>query len=190
MLANRYHNDSFLKSAEEECLREHYFITCPKQNGAMWEIPYWEGCKDCIQDLISPVFLTPKIEDKGFIERVWCREPENLRLIALPDNRMDGGSLRYRQGDIVCIDISDNHQANEGIYFYVSKGKNLKTKKYLASVAKIRINFDGNTEILVENPIDPSKKIRTLTPDMILESDFKVIGKVVFNYSKKAQSVV
>jgi hypothetical protein len=158
--------------------------TDSKQNGVVWEIPYWEGCKDCIQDLTSPLFLRPIIVDREHIERIWMRKAENFRLMALPDNRMDGGSLRYRQGDLVCIDITDNLQANEGIYFYICKARNLKTKKYLASVGKIRINFDGNTEVLVENPIDPSKRIRTLTSEVIAESEFKIIGRVIHNFSE------
>ena len=183
-LANRYYNDSFLKQIELDALREHFFINHSKQNGAVWEIPYWEGCKDCIQDLTSPLLLRPKIEDRQQIEKVWVREPNNLRLIALPDNRMDGGCLRYRQGDLVCIDIADNNQANEGIYFYIYRGKNSKSKKFVASVAKMRINFDGNTEVVVENPLDPSKRVKILNAETIMESNFKIVGRVIFNYSQ------
>lgn len=184
MLANRYFNDSFLKQNEEDVLKEHYFINHAKNNGPSWEIPYWEGCKDCIQELVNPFFIRPKVEDREFIERVWLRKPENLRLIALPDNRMDGGCLRYRQGDLCCIDISDNNQAKEGIYFYIYRGKNSKSKKYIASVAKLKIDYYGNTEVVVENPLDPSKRIKTLSLETMAESNFKVIGRVIFNYSQ------
>lgn len=184
MLSNRYYNDSFLKQNELDVFREHFFINHSKQNGAVWEIPYWDGCKDCIQDLTSPLLLRPIIVDREYIERIWLRKPENLRLIALPDSRMDGGSLRYRQGDLVCIDISDNNQANEGIYFFIYKGKNLKSKKYVASVAKMKINFDGNTEVVVENPLDPSKKIKILNNELMKESEFTIVGRVIHNFSE------
>ena len=184
MLANRYLNNSFLKSEEEDVLREHFFLQNSNQTVQHYEIPYWEGAKDCVQDLFSPLLLHSIAVDRVLIERIWLKKPENLRLIALPDNKMDGGCLKYRQGDIVCIDVSENNQAKEGIYFYTYKSKNAKSKKLLASVAKMRVNFEGNTEIVVENPLDITKRTKIVTAEMMAQSSFKIIGRVIFNFSQ------
>jgi hypothetical protein len=48
----------------------------------------------------------------------------------------------------------------------------------------MRINFDGNTEVVVENPLDPSKKIKILNAETMMESNFKIVGRVIFNYSQ------
>ena len=48
----------------------------------------------------------------------------------------------------------------------------------------MKINFDGDTEIVVENPLDLTKKIKTLKNETLIETGFKVVGRIIFNYSQ------
>lgn len=188
-LGNRYHYDGFLNCDEVLALRKHYYAeeedydikeslkdVCP--------IPYWEGCEDCIQNLKSPLILRPKIADGEIIDKKLLRKRENFRQVVMPDRRMEGEPYRYKQGDLLCIDISDTNYANGGKFFYISKGKNSTAEKYIAAVAELGINFDGNTTFKFSNPTDPTRPIKVFTQAELEERQFRVIGRVIYDWFK------
>lgn len=179
-LGNRWMADGWLSSNEKKAINEHYFYNLSTtQRGVelmenVCEIPYWEGCKNCIQELTSPRITRPIIVDKDVTIKEWERKPENLRIIAMPDNRMDGEPLYVKRTNILFIDIADTNYANGGIYFYISKDK-------IAGVARIRVDMEGNVIFSFDNPLYNPKKF---TIKQLEELKFKIIGRMVCNYSR------
>lgn len=188
-LGNRFHYDGYVSDEEVAAIRKHVFRTdddfsveelykdvCP--------IPYWEGCDECLQNLKSPLILRPKIADGEIIEKKLHRDKTMFRAVAMPDRRMEGAPYRYMRGDLLCIDISDTNYSNGGKYFYISQGKGSISSKYIAAVAELSVNFDGNTVFKFSNPTDPARPIKTFTTAELKERQFKVIGRVIYDWFK------
>lgn len=188
-LGNRLFNDRFLSCEEYDALRGHYYngggdILKGELLKDVWAVPYWEGCESCRQDLKHPFILRPVIVDREINQKILRRNPDNFRAVTMPDHRMEGEPNRFSQGDLLCIDISDTNYSNGGKYFYISKGKNSKENKYIAAVAEMSIDFDGNTVFKFSNPTDPSKPLKRFTSSELEERQFKVIGRVIFDWFK------
>ena len=180
-LGNRYITDGWLTCEEREALDEHYFLHASRtQRGVealkdMCEISYWEGAKDCIQELVSPNITRPKIGDIEFVSKELQCKIEQLRIIAAPDNRMNGEPSRIAQGNILLLDLSENNPAQEGVYLYTTKGKN-------AGVARTRMDIQGNIVFIFDNKMYQTK---TFAPSELEKLNFKVIGRIILNYSQK-----
>lgn len=180
-LGNRYISDGWLTCEEHEALRDHYYTrTAQTQRGAealkdMCEIAYWEGAKDCIQELVSPNITRPKIGDIEFVSKELQCKIEQLRIIAAPDNRMNAEPSRIAQGNILLLDLSENNPAQEGVYLYTTKGKN-------AGIARTRMNIEGNIVFAFDNKMYQSK---IFAPSELEKLNFKVIGRIIINYSQK-----
>jgi len=188
-LGNRLFNNRYLSCEEYDALRSHYYngggdILKGELLNDVAVIPYWEGCETCQQDLKHPLILRPILADKEIYEKVLLKDTSSFRAVTMPDHRMEGGNNRYKRGDLLFIDISDTNYANGGKYFYISKGKNSKSAKYIAAVAEMSINFDGNTVFKFSNPVDPLKPIKIFTPQELEERQFKAIGKVIVDCFK------
>ncbi len=180
-LGNRFINDGWLPYEWRKALDEHYYLEMAEtQRGAealkdMCEIPYWEGAKDCIQELVNPNVTRPKVGDIEYITKELNCKPEFLRIIAAPDNRMNGEPTRIEQTNVLLIDLEENNCANEGVYFYTTKGK-------IAGIARIRVDINGDVVFMFDNKIYQTK---ALSCQKLKEIDFKVIGRVILNYSQK-----
>ena len=180
-LGNRYINDGWLACNEHHALKEHYYLHMSQtQRGAealkdMCEIYYWEGAKECIQELVSPNITRPKIGDIEFVSKELQCKIENLRIVAAIDNRMNGEPSRIAQGNILLIDMSENNLAQEGVYLYTTKGKN-------AGIARTRMDIAGNIVFTFDNKMYQQK----VFPLSELEKlNFKCIGRIILNYSQK-----
>lgn len=177
-LGNRHLNDGWLPCEWHHALKEYYYLhSSQTKRGSetlkdICEIPYWEGAKDCVQNLISPFLTRPKVGDLEFVVKVKKRKIENLRIIAAPDNRMKGEPTRIEQGDILLCDMSETNPANEGVYFFTTKGK-------IAGIARTRMDISGNIVFTFDNKAY-EEKIKTL--EELEKLKFKVIGRVIMNY--------
>lgn len=180
-LGNRYITDGWLTCEEREALDEHYFLHASRtQRGAealrdMCEIPYWEGAKDCIQVLVNPNVTRPKIADIEYITKELNCKPEYMRIIAAPDNRMNGDIARIQQGNILLMDMQEINPAQEGVYLYTTKGKN-------AGIARTRMDIHGNIVFIFDNKMYQTKKYAQSELEKV---NFKVIGRIIINYSQK-----
>lgn len=180
-LGNRHLNDGWLPCEWHHALKEYYYLHSSSTHRGtetlkdVCEICYWEGAKNCIQELVSANITRPKVGDREFITKELNCKIENLRIIAAPDNRMNGEPSRIAQGNILLIDMSENNPAQEGVYFYTTKGK-------IAGVARTRMDINGNIVFTFDNKVNNPK----IFPPVELEKlDFRVIGRVIMNYSQK-----
>ncbi len=180
-LGNRFINDGWLPYEWRKALNEHYYLEMAEtQRGTealkdMCEIPYWEGAKDCIQELVNPNVTRPKVGDIEYITKELNCKPEFLRIIAAPDNRMNGEQTRIKQTNVLLIDMEETNYATEGVYFYTTKGK-------IAGIARLRVDMDGNIVFTFDNKAYQQKIASIAEMEKI---DFKVIGRVILNYSQK-----
>lgn len=180
-LGNRYVTDGWLTCDEREALDEHYFMHASRtQRGAealkdMCEVPYWEGAKDCIQVLVNPNVTRPKIADIEYITKELNCKPEYMRIIAAPDNRMNGKIARIKQGNILLMDMEEINPAREGVYLYTTKGK-------IAGIARLRVDIKGHIVFTFDNKMHQQ---RIFTLEELEKLDFKVIGRIIINYSQK-----
>ena len=180
-LGNRYKFDGWLSCPEHHALKEHYYMHAAQtQRGAealkdMCELYYWEGVKNCIQELVSPNITRPKIGDMEFVTKELKCKIEDLRIIAMPDNRMNGEPSRIAQGNILLLDLSETNPAQEGVYLYTTKGK-------IAGVSRVRMNIEGDYVFTFDNKMYQQK---IFAQEELKKLDFKVIGRIIINYSQK-----
>ncbi len=180
-LGNRMKDDGWLTCDEADALKLHYYQRMAEtQRGAealkdMCEIPYWEGAKDCIQELINHNVTRPKVGDIEYITKELNCKPEKLRIVAAPDNRMNGEPSRIKQTNVLLVDLEENNWAQEGVYLYTTKG-------IIAGIARTSIDKNGNIVFTFDNKTHQQKIISV---EEMKKLDFKVIGRVILNYSQK-----
>jgi len=147
--------------------------------GKSFNIPYWESGNKEIDDKLKDDELTEFGLDLQFIVKKLKCNPENLRLICMPGEDMDGGNYPLKNKDILLIDVSRTDTYESGIYFATSHGnsrvyvrrvfeKNSKEKSYYTSI---------------DNTIYKSVIDKIWTEQQWKESDIKIIGRVIKNMS-------
>ena len=135
------------------------------------DIPYWEGVEH------YPLLFNPKCtqvnKDMEIIFGWWNSKIENLRVVAMPSNKMDGGEKGIKQGQILIIDISKTDISVGGEFLYIANDDaciNIIDKKLDRVVFKYR-NSENEPE---EYKFEQLKKAK-----------FKVIGRVIHNECDK-----
>lgn len=141
----------------------------------MFEIPYWEGCKNFGDKFIHPE-VRSKWGDKEMLVNIWGKDPNAMRIIAMAGDRMDGGRIPLKPKDILCIDTSEKCVAGGGIYFLTT---NNNKNAFVATISK---QFDGSFRAFFTNELYKDDEI-IVTKEKALEMGIKIIGRVIFNYS-------
>ena len=84
------------------------------------ELKYWGEGLPCEEQLKNPT-LASLMLDRDIIYTHWHIKDENeLNIIAMPGDKMDGGDRPYRNGDILIIDKSQTDISLSGVYFYTA----------------------------------------------------------------------
>lgn len=142
------------------------------------DIPYWHDEK-CENQKIKDKSVTSIVLDLELItHKLNCR-PENLRIIAMPGEEMDGGTYPLKNGDILLIDTSQKDYSNSGVYFVTTQNNKMVFVRRLLEL------MYGSISSSVDNPIYAPQVNKTLTQKQLEEIDFKIIGRVIKNLSLK-----
>ena len=147
-------------------------------SGRFANIPYWYH-ENCQNDKIKDPEVTSLVLDLEMIVHKLNCDPENLRIIAMPGEEMDGGSYPLKNGDILLIDISQRDLTNSGVYFVTTHNNKMVFVRRL-----LELMF-GSIASSVDNPTYTTQVNKTLTPKQLEEMDFKVVGRVIKNMSLK-----
>lgn len=138
-------------------------------------IHYWDGCVDCKEKIINPYFSELMLDMQKIIN-VYGANPENLAIISMLGDEMDGGTFPIKNNDILVIDTSINDLSSTGIYFCISDN-GLFVRRLAQLIG------DDSIYISVDNPLYADVLNKTLSNDQLNSMGFKVIGKVIGNES-------
>lgn len=144
-----------------------------KKNKERVEIKYWEGCTDAWK---HPKLTTFNF-DREMVEDIWCRQAENIRVVAMAGDKMDGGSYPFKNRDILLIDTSATDVAKTGAFLFTTRGGE---GIYLCNLNQ---KLNGDIEFSNNNPQYNTETLRKHTQEQLKELDFKIIGRVFKNES-------
>ena len=142
------------------------------------DIPYWHDEK-CENQKIKDKSVTSIVLDLELITHKLNCKPENLRIIAMPGEEMDGGTYPLKNGDILLIDTSQKDYSNSGVYFVTTQNNKMVFVRRLLEL------MYGSISSSVDNPIYAPQVNKTLSQKQLEEIDFKIIGRVIKNLSLK-----
>jgi hypothetical protein len=147
-------------------------------NGRFVTIPYWkhENCNDeKIQDsLVNNLVLDLEL----IINKLGCN-PDDLRIISMPGEEMDGGFYPLKNGDILLIDTSQTDIGTSGVYFITTQNHKMVFVRRLLAL------MYGELSSSVDNPVYAPQVNKTFSPEELKEIEFKVIGRVIKNMRLK-----
>ena len=135
------------------------------------ELHYWGKGLPCEEKLKNPL-VTSMWFDREVINDVWKKDEHNLSIIAMPGDKMDGGDIPFKNGDILIIDRTQTDISISGIYFYTTNNDED------VFVNNFRKRFDGTVVLGYTN----SKYNDSNTTIGELEAaGYKVVGRVIKN---------
>ena len=135
------------------------------------ELQYWGKGLPCEEKLKNPL-VTSMWFDREVINDVWKKDEHNLSIIAMPGDKMDGGDIPFKNGDILIIDRTQTDISISGIYFYTTNNDED------VFVNNFRKRFDGTVVLGYTN----SKYNDSNTTIGELEAaGYKVVGRVIKN---------
>lgn len=148
-----------------------------QNDSSVFAIPYWEGCSSCNDQLRREDFSDLKLD----IELInsWNVKPEDLRIIAMPGEEMNGGEMPIRNKDLLVIDISRNNPYESGVFFATSHHCQ---RVYVRRLMET-LNEKGQSVVFstVDNEIYKKAIEKYWTKEMRTEADIKIIGRVITN---------
>lgn len=139
------------------------------------ELKYWGEGLPCEEQLKNPT-LTSLMLDREIIYTHWHIKDENeLNIIAMPGDKMDGGDRPYKNGDILIIDKSQTDISLSGVYFYTT---NDDTEVFVSGLrrtpfSKIAFTFGNSKYEDYEVSVEEYET-----------ANIKIIGRVVHNQSE------
>lgn len=167
-------------------IEEHYKVKLPKDyaliekkynNSDVFSIPYWEGCNECSDRLKRDDFTDLKLD----IELInsWGVKPEDLRIIAMPGEEMNGGEMPIANKDLLVIDINRNNPYESGVFFVTSHNCQ---RVYVRRLMET-LNEKGESVVFstVDNVIYKKAIEKYWTKEMREEADIRIIGRVITN---------
>lgn len=152
-------------------------IESANNNSDVFAIPYWEGCNECSDMLKRDDFADLKLD----IELInsWGVKPEDLRIIAMPGEEMNGGEMPIANKDLLVIDINRNNPYESGVFFVTSHNCQ---RVYVRRLMET-LNEKGESVVFstVDNVIYKKAIEKYWTKEMRKEADIKIIGRVITN---------
>lgn len=184
-LSNRLYNDGFLKQDERMILDSHFYkkeidenlISTVRQKSDVFAIPYWEGCNECFDRLKRDDFTDLKLDIE--LIKSWNVKPEDLRIIAMPGEEMNGGEMPIANKDLLVIDINRNNPYESGVFFVTSHNCQ---RVYVRRLMET-LNEKGQSVVFstVDNVIYKKAIEKYWTKEMRKEADIRIIGRVITN---------
>lgn len=135
------------------------------------EIHYWGKGLPCEEKLKNP-YINSMWFDREVINNGWQKDENNLNIIAMPGDKMDGGDIPFKNGDILLIDKTQTDISISGIYFYTTNNNED------IFVNNFRKRFDGTIVLGFTNS---KYEDSIVTIDQLEAAGYKVIGRVIKN---------
>ena len=135
------------------------------------ELLYWGKGLPCEDKLKNPL-VTSMWLDKEVINGGWQKDEHNLNIIAMPGDKMDGGDIPFKNGDILIIDRTQTDISISGIYLYTTNNNED------VFVNNFRKRFDGTVVLGYTNS---KYEDSIVTIDQLEAAGYKVIGRVIKN---------
>lgn len=136
------------------------------------ELQYWGQGLPCEDKLKNPLIVTPMWFDRKLINGGWQKDEQNLNIIAMPGDKMDGGDIPFKNGDILVIDTAQTDISISGIYFYTTNNNED------VFVNNFRKRFDGTVVLGYTNS---KYEDSIVTIDQLEAAGYNVIGRVIKN---------
>lgn len=179
---NKPSAEFFKKLAEKENVNINWLLTGkgqmfttnldkPTTNKAI-EIEYYEN--PILTDTIKNPAISNILLDKELIHNVWQKNENNLKIMQMTGDIMDGGNTPIRNQDILLIDTSIKDVMLSGVYAYTTRNDNF------IFVNSIKQKIDGSVNFYSWNP-NYKEVIYNLSD--LEKINFKVIGRVIKNLS-------
>lgn len=146
--------------------------------GKYYPIPYWNEAQRSIDKLYDNDITEFCYDLQGIVRKLKCK-PEDLKIISMFGEEMDGGQFPLKDGDLLIIDTAKKDMSESGIYFYST----LKGTKVF--VRRLLEQMHGDVTVTVDNPLYAPMVNRTFTQEELDSIDFTVIGRVIKNMSLK-----
>ena len=135
------------------------------------EIRYWGEGLPCEGKIKNPR-ITSMWFDREVINDVWQKDGLDLNIVAMPGDKMDGGDIPFKNGDILVIDKTQTDISISGVYFYTTNNDED------VFVNNFRKRFDGT---IVLGYTNSKYEDSIVTIDQLEAAGYKVIGRVIKN---------
>ena len=135
------------------------------------EIQYWGKGFPCEEKIKNPL-INSMWFDREVINGGWQKDENNLNIIAMPGDKMDGGDIPFKNGDILVIDRTQTDISISGIYFYTTNNDED------VFVNNFRKRFDGNIVLGFTNS---KYEDSIVSLDQLEAAGYRVIGRVIKN---------
>ena len=135
------------------------------------ELLYWGKGLPCEGKIKNPL-VTSMWFDREVINGGWQKDEHNLNIVAMPGDKMDGGDIPFKNGDILIIDRTQTDISISGIYFYTTNNDED------VFVNNFRKRFDGTVVLGYTNS---KYEDSIVTIDQLEAAGYKVIGRVIKN---------
>ena len=135
------------------------------------ELLYWGKGLPCEGKIKNPL-VTSMWFDREVINGGWQKDEHNLNIVAMPGDKMDGGDIPFKNGDILIIDRTQTDISISGIYFYTTNNDED------VFVNNFRKRFDGTVVLGYTNS---KYEDSIVTIDQLEAAGYKVVGRVIKN---------
>lgn len=135
------------------------------------EINYWEHIPN---ELKNPKIMSVWF-DREIIENAWGMSAEHLCIVPMVGDKMARYWYPIRNGDILIVDLNQDHIMGNGVYFGTSQNDSRFWIREMQILINRNIEFKGYA------PSGETSKI--YTAQQLEEVGFKLIGKVIKNVS-------
>ena len=135
------------------------------------ELHYWGKGLPCEEKLQNPL-VTSMWFDREIINDVWKKDEHNLSIIAMPGDKMDGGDIPFKNGDILIVDRTQTDISISGVYFYTTNNDED------VFVNNFRKRFDGDVVLGYTNS---KYNDSIVTIGQLETAGYKVVGRVIKN---------
>ena len=179
--------DKSLTDEQIKNIEEHYNVKLlPEENSSLndnsasffpgkKEVKYWGEGLPCEEQLKNPT-LTSLILDREIIYTHWHIKDENeLNIIAMPGDKMDGGNHPYKNGDILVIDKDQTDISLSGVYFYTAKNHE---EVFVSNLRKTPFG------LVIFGFGNQKYEDYEVTADEFDAANIEIIGRVIHNQSE------
>ena len=173
----RLARDAYISDPEINIIREYFKIEGDllANSSKTVEINYYENPK------LTSSIRNPMVEafdlDLNLVKNIWHLEPENLRIIAMPGNKMENNPtnlIHIKNRDILLMDVSLRDINMSGVYAYETLGGTC------FQVSNVAVMLNGNIRFYYANPLY-ADEVRT--EQDLRNLDFRVVGRIIKNLS-------
>lgn len=138
------------------------------------EIQYIEDLDNYNKPVRNP-FVTEVIIDAQIIVYKWRCNIEDLRIISMFDDSMDGGEYAIKNGDILIVDTSVKTVTSSGLYLFIINDKELYIRRIIDTFRNSYIFSAKKNEYKI---FEEEKTFEDLK-----NANFRILGRVVTDIS-------